>query len=57
METENNKSKRALLLRTANETLNDVLKRGFFGMVCFSISIQDGDIQEVEAQVTKKKIC
>jgi hypothetical protein len=56
VETENNKKKRALLLKTANQKLDEVLRRGFFGTVCFTVSIQDGSIQEVEAQVTEKKI-
>jgi len=56
VESENNKKKRAALLRTANRKLDEVLRRGFHGLVCFTVSIQDGSIQEVEAQVTEKKI-
>lgn len=56
MNTENNRNKRALLLRIVNQKLNEVLKRGFHGLVCFTVMIQDGSIQEVESQVTEKKI-
>ncbi len=46
----NNKRKKALLDRIINETLDRVLRKGFHGTASFSVSIQDGTIQEVEKQ-------
>ena len=53
METKNNKRKRALLYDTADRKLRESLKTGFFGTICLKVSIQDGSIQNVKAQVTE----
>jgi hypothetical protein len=51
---DNNSRKRDILLDLINETLGRVLKKGFFGKACFSVTIHDGSIQDVEKQETEK---
>jgi hypothetical protein len=52
--TENNKKKMAGLTRLIEQTFKRVLKKGFYGMARFSVSIQDGSIQDIEKEEIEK---
>jgi len=53
--TENNKKKMAALNKLIEETLERVLKKGFYGMAGFKVTIQDGSIQGIEKEETEKR--
>lgn len=52
--TDNNEEKQGLLRRTMERMLNRVLRKGFYGEACISLSVQDGSIQDINEQVTEK---
>jgi len=47
---ENNKKKMAALNKLIEETFGRVLKKGFYGMTGFKVTIQDGSIQGIEKE-------
>lgn len=52
--TENNLKKRELLAKIIEDAFRRTLKKGFYGVIAFEVSIDDGAIQEIEKKETQK---
>jgi hypothetical protein len=52
--SKNNSKHRQSIAKRLDEIARDCLKRGFFGQAMITVTIQDGEIQEIEKHVNQK---
>lgn len=53
-DTQNNRDKIDRLLHVVREVLGRILKRGYYGSLNIKIQIEDGSIQNIDAETIEK---
>ena len=54
VDSENNVKKKGLLTKIVDSTFLRILRKGFYGEMQLTVSVEDGSIQDIAEQVTEK---